>query len=181
MGLIPGDARQIHLPDTLGGNRQVALDISAELKLEGIVAKKGDSVYQPGKRGSTWVKIKHIRTQEAVVIGWSKGANSRAATLGSLLLAVNVDGKLTYAGRAGSGFSDKQLEEALAVLKDIETDHPPVDDVPKAEAKDVRWVEPLLVGEVSYTEWTSVGRLRHPVWRGWRPDKHAEDVVRDDS
>ncbi|MEO7587955.1 MAG: hypothetical protein ABIS84_07990, partial [Arachnia sp.] len=79
---------------------------------------------------------------------------------------------------AGSGFSDVDLEQARSVLGDIETDAPSV-DVPKIEARGARWVEPLLVGEVSFAELTASGRLRQPVWRGWRPDKLAEDVVRE--
>lgn len=177
--LFDKDGTHIHVPDTLGTNRQTAMDVSRDLGLEGIVAKKGDSVYQPGKRGSTWVKIKHVRTQEVVVVGWSPGQNSRAASLGSVLLAVHQDDALTYVGKAGSGFSEKQLQETLDVLEGIQTDQPPVLDIPAKDAKGARWVEPLLVGEVSYTEWTSTGRLRHPVWRGWRPDKHAEDVMRE--
>lgn len=151
--------------------------MTRELGLEGVVAKRVDSVYQPGRRGHTWVKIKHILTQEVVIVGWTPGENARSGTLGALLMAVPVrDGRdavsrLSYVGRVGTGFTDQDLVDARTVLSEIGTAAPPLDDVPKGDAKVAHWVEPLLVGEVSYGVWTSVGRLRMPVWRGWRPDK----------
>ena len=178
--VFPEDGAHVHVPPALGTDRDEAIGTSQDLGLEGVVAKAAKSRYSPGRRSSSWVKLKNIRTQEVVVVGWSPGKNSRASTLGSVLLAVHdVDGALHYVGKAGSGFSDETLNQARAVLEDIETDAPPVNDVPKADARGARWVEPLLVGEVSFAEWTASGRLRQPVWRGWRPDKPPEDVVRE--
>ena len=94
-------------------------------------------------------------------------------------LAVNSDAGLTYIGRAGSGFTDRGLSDALAKLAPLERATPPLDGVPRLDARDAHWVEPRLVGEVSFTEWTSAGTLRHPVWRGWRPDKSPDAVVRE--
>ena len=178
--LLPGDGAHVHVPMTLGTDRDQAIGTSQELGLEGVVAKAAQSRYTPDRRSSSWIKVKNVRTQEAVVVGWSPGKNSRASTLGSVLLAVHdADGELHYVGKAGSGFSDETLNQARTILEDIETDVPPVNDVPEVDATGARWVEPLLVGEVSFAEWTASGRLRQPVWRGWRPDKPPEDVLRE--
>ncbi|MGV8845596.1 ATP-dependent DNA ligase [Tessaracoccus sp.] len=177
--LIPGDHPHIHVPPTLGTDRDVAIEMSQDLELEGVVAKAANSRYEAGRRSSSWLKLKNIRTQAVVVIGWSPGNNARSRTLGSVLLAVHDDGQLRYAGKAGSGFSDEALIRARAVLEGLETELPPVDDAPSADVTGARWVEPLLVGEVSFAEWTASGRLRQPVWRGWRPEMRAEDAVRE--
>ncbi len=177
--LLPRDHAHVHVPPTLGTDRDSAIATSQDLGLEGVVAKSARSRYEPGRRSSSWVKLKNLRTQEVVVIGWSLGSNARSATLGSVLLAVHDAGELHYVGKAGSGFTDEALGQARSVLEGIETAEPPVEDVPQADARGARWVEPLLVGEVSFAEWTSSGRLRQPVWRGWRPEKVAEDIVRE--
>ncbi|GAB3821726.1 ATP-dependent DNA ligase [Tessaracoccus terricola] len=176
--LIGKGGRHVHVPDTLGTDSGVALAVSRDLGLEGVIAKRITSVYQGGKRARTWLKVKHVRSQDAIVVGWTPGQNSRAGTLGSLLLAVNEGDRLTYIGKAGSGFSDEALRVAQQVLGEIERPDPPVADVPSLDARGAHWVEPLMVCEVSFTEWTPSGRMRHPVWRGWLPETHAEDVVR---
>lgn len=178
--LLAEEGRHIHLPTTFGDDRDTAFEATRELGLEGVLAKRPDSIYQPGRRAKTWLKVKHRRTQDVVIVGWSPSAASTSRSIGSLLLALHVDGTLTYAGKVGSGFTEQALDEALEILESISTDEPPLEDVPAAEAKGAQWVEPLLVGEVEYSEWTNSGRLRHPVWRGWRPERHAEQVVRDD-
>ncbi len=175
--LLDGGSTRIQLSTQLGTDAEEALAITAELGLEGVVAKRADSVYQPGRRAYTWVKIKHILAQEVVIIGWLPGENARARTFGALLMAVPGRDGLTYVGRVGSGFSDKDLQDTAVVLAEIETPTTPVDDVPALERKTARWVEPVLVGEVSYGVWTQAGRLRMPVWRGWRPDKTPDDVT----
>ncbi len=176
-GLLDGGSTRIQLSTQLGTDAEEALAITAELGLEGVVAKRADSVYQPGRRAHTWVKIKHILTQEVVIIGWLPGENARARTFGALLMAVPGRDGLTYVGRVGSGFSDKDLQDTAVVLSEIETPGTPVDDVPALERKTAHWVEPVLVGEVSYGVWTQAGRLRMPVWRGWRPDKTPDDIT----
>ena len=175
--LLGAGGVHVHVPDDLGTEAEVALAASAELGLEGVVAKRATSVYQPGRRARTWVKIKHIQSQDVVVVGWAPGENARARSVGSLLVAVPDGDRLVYVGRVGSGFTEQGLREAREVLGEIETTEPPVTGLPRAEAQGVHWVEPLLVGEVSYAEATGVGRLRHPVWKGWRPDRKPEDVV----
>src|SRR5699024_2017051 len=141
------------------------------------MAKKESGVYQPGKRTRTWIKLKNARHQEVVVIGWRHGKGERSGSLGSLLLAVpDSEGELRYAGRVGTGFTDRDLEEIAARLRSRSRKTPPVDDVPAADRRDAEWVRADLVGEVQHTERTADGRLRHPVWRGWRPEKKVADL-----
>lgn len=178
-----GEAGQhVHVPADLGTNAADALAASAEAGLEGIVSKRDDSVYQPGRRGHTWVKVKNTHTQDVVIVGWVPGESARARTIGALLLAIPDADGLTFVGRVGSGFTEQGLRDALEVLSGIETSEPPivveaVAGPARTELAGARWVEPLLVGEVTHSEWTSAGRLRHPVWRGWRPDRTPEDVA----
>ncbi|MFT4215754.1 MAG: ATP-dependent DNA ligase [Micropruina sp.] len=175
--LIGDGTPRVQLSTQLGTDADEALAISAELGLEGVIAKRADSIYQPGRRAHTWVKLKHILTQQVVIIGWLPGENARARTLGALLMAVPDGDRLTYVGRVGSGFTDQDLADTRLVLSEIEIPETPVDDVPAVERRSAHWVEPLLVGEVSYGVWTQAGRLRMPVWRGWRPDKTPEDIT----
>ena len=141
------------------------------------MAKKESGIYQAGKRSRTWVKIKNARHQEVVVIGWRRGKGSRSGGIGSLLLAVpDSEGTLRYAGRVGTGFTDRDLEQIAERLRSRSRKTPPVDDVPATDRRDADWVRADLVGEVQHTERTEDGRLRHPVWRGWRPDKQADEI-----
>ncbi len=173
---------RIQLSTQLGTDADEALAISGELGLEGVVAKRPDSIYQPGRRGSTWIKVKHVLAQEVVIIGWLPGESARARTIGALLMAVpDGAGGLTYVGRVGSGFSDKDLTDTRLVLAEIEVSSPAATDVPAVDSKSAHWVEPVLVGEVTYSVWTNAGRLRMPVWRGWRPDKTPDDIALPDS
>ncbi|APX34181.1 ATP-dependent DNA ligase [Brachybacterium sp. P6-10-X1] len=167
----------VHLPHADHGDVDHAIDLSRHLQLEGVMAKKEQSTYRPGKRARTWIKIKNARHQEVVVIGWRRGKGERSGTLGSLLVAVpDEDGTLRYAGRVGTGFSEQDLEDIARTLRSRSRKTPPVDDVPRADARDAEWVRADLVGEVQHTERTDDGRLRHPVWRGWRRDKTADEV-----
>ncbi|MEI2775526.1 MAG: ATP-dependent DNA ligase [Tetrasphaera sp.] len=170
--------RHVHVPVTFGTDQDLALRTSRELKLEGVIAKTTDGIYQAGGRAKSWLKIKNLRTQEVIVAGWTPGAGRRAGTIGSLLLAVTGKDGLVYAGKVGTGFTEKALQQIQAKLASIERKTPTLADVPRPDAKDAHWVTPALVGEVAFTEWTDTGRLRHPAWRGWRPDKHPDEVVR---
>ncbi|MGT2424690.1 ATP-dependent DNA ligase [Amnibacterium kyonggiense] len=163
------------LPDAVDG----AMATSRELGLEGVVVKRTDAAYRPGARSKDWVKRKHERQQEVVVGGWRPGRGRREGGVGSLLVGVNEDGRLRYAGRVGTGFSDEDLDAIAARLQGHDRRTSPFDDVPRADAGDAHWVTPALVGEVRFAEWTDDGRLRQASWRGWRPDKRPEDVVRE--
>jgi bifunctional non-homologous end joining protein LigD len=139
-----------------------------------------DSAYEPGARSRRWLKIKNLRTQEVVVAGWRSGQGRRADGIGSLLLAVPAADGWQYVGKVGTGFTAAALQELQRRLEPLTTDVSPLgDDVPRADARDAHWVRPELVGEVRFTEWTRDGRLRHPAWRGLRPDKRPGQVVRE--
>jgi bifunctional non-homologous end joining protein LigD len=146
-----------------------------EMGLEGIVAKKADSPYRAG-RSPHWLKIRADRTDDFVVVGFTAPEGSRGG-FGALHLADYVNGKLTYAGRAGSGFSGSQLKAVHAQLEALRRSDPPcVGPVPKG--KEHSWVEPRLVAEVRYKERTDEGLLRQPVFVRFRDDKKPEECVR---
>jgi bifunctional non-homologous end joining protein LigD len=168
------------VPPVFEGMGQAALDTSLQQHLEGIVAKRHDSRYEPGRRSQAWVKIKNFRAQEVVIGGWRVGEGSRSGTFGSLLCGVYDEGRLRYAGRVGSGFSQGKLVELTDRLTPLARPTPPFDEaVPALDARHAHWVEPVLVGEVAFTQWTRDGRLRNPSWRGLRADKDPRDVVRE--
>jgi bifunctional non-homologous end joining protein LigD len=146
--------------------------------LEGVVAKRLSSRYLPGRRSSDWVKVPIWKTTEAVIGGWQPGEGSRESTIGSLLLGVyDDDGRLTYIGHVGTGFSEAVLRQLSAALAPLATsDSPFANEVPRLLARKARWVEPSLVGEVMFRTWTQDGRLRHSTWRGLRPDRDPADV-----
>lgn len=170
---LEGD--HIEVPPALEGDVHQALRFTREQDWEGIIAKRGESVYRPGARSAHWLKIKNQRMQEVVVIGWRPGAGRRSGGIGSLLVAVGADdGSLRYAGRVGTGFTDGALRD-LEVRVGERTGSPSA-EVPREDARDAIWVEPLLVGEVSFTEWTPDGKLRAPSWRGLRDDKTPSEV-----
>ncbi|MCK2037306.1 non-homologous end-joining DNA ligase [Microbacterium sp. SSW1-49] len=158
-----------------------ALAASREFGLEGVVAKDPSSRYRPGQRSPSWLKVKHTLMQEAVIVGIRPGKGDRESTLGSLLLAVrdSAGGALRYVGRVGTGFTERSLRDLLARLEPLRIDSAPLNGVPALDAADALWVRPELVGEVEFANWTPDGVLRHARWRGLRPDKAAEDVVRE--
>lgn len=157
-----------------------ALETSAQLRLEGIVVKDPSSPYRRGGRSEAWLKVKLTQTQEVVIAGIRPGKGARAGTFGSLLLGIPDDDGLRYAGRVGTGFSDSTLAALMKKLLPLRTDENPLAGVPPLDARDALWVRPELVGEVEYGEFTPAGILRHPRWRGLRPDKRPDDVRRED-
>jgi bifunctional non-homologous end joining protein LigD len=166
-------------PHFEGGGADV-LAASKSQGLEGIIAKKLDSRYYAGKRSDCWLKLKNLRTQEVVVGGWKPGEGRRKGAIGSLLLGLPADGGLTYIGHVGTGFTDQALRDLEDELTPLATGASPfVSPIPRPQAKDAHWVRPDLVGEVRFSEWTREGRLRHPAWRGLRPDKSPGEVVRE--
>jgi len=168
---------RIQVPPAFDGDLAAAIRSSSELGLEGVMAKRTDGTYSPGRRSRAWIKIKHHKTQEVVVGGWRPGNGRRASTVGSLLLGIPSDTGLRYVGRVGTGFGDRDLEELTVRLAAMSTSDSPFDDVPRADARDAHWVSATLVGEVEFAEWTPTQRLRQPSWRGWRPDKSPRDVA----
>lgn len=178
----------VHVPPAFDGDLDAALDTSRRLGLEGVMAKRRDSTYATGRRSRQWLKLKHTRTQEVVVVGWralhAGEPREDERAVGSLLLAVpRDDGTLRYAGRVGTGFSDADRRAAAERLRGLHRATPPLEGVPSIDSRHARWVRPDLVGEVEAAEWTADphadpdARLRAPSWRGWREDKRPGDVV----
>ena len=167
-------------PPHFEGDGEAVLEASKAQGLEGVLAKRLNSKYYAGKRSDCWLKVKNLRTQEVVIGGWKPGEGRRAGAIGSLLLGVPGPGGLEFAGHVGTGFTDKMLRDLEADLAPLVRDDSPFDTaVPREHARNARWVEPVIVGEVAFSEWTREGRLRHPAWRGLRPDKSADEVVRE--
>jgi bifunctional non-homologous end joining protein LigD len=173
-------AGNLIVPDLLPGDGTKALEHSLERGWEGVVAKKRDSTYQPGRRSASWIKEKHWNTQEIVIGGWKAGEGGRTSGIGSLLMGIPGDGGLRFAGRVGTGFTERDLANLKKTLSPLHTDRSPFDPpLPRSEARGVTYVEPVLVGEVRYSEWTPDDRLRQSSWRGLRPDKKPSEVVRE--
>jgi bifunctional non-homologous end joining protein LigD len=170
---------RIQVPPAFDGDLDAAIASSLQLGLEGVMAKKRDSTYAVGRRSRAWIKIKHHRTQEVVIGGWRPGQGRRSGTVGSLLMGIPTPAGLRYVGRVGTGFGEHELVELTRRLEKLERSTAPFDDVPRADARDARWITPSLVGEVEFAEWTPTEKLRQPSWRGWRPDKAPADVVRE--
>jgi bifunctional non-homologous end joining protein LigD len=176
---LSGDSWQT--PPWFAGGGKAVWQASKDQRLEGIVIKRLDSMYRPGRRSPDWLKLKNQLMQEVVIAGWKPGEGHRSGTIGSLLLAVRDDaGELRYAGNVGTGFTDGALRSLAKDLEPLSVDSSPFDHpVPPAQARTAHWVSPVLVGEVTFSEWTREGRLRHPSWRGLRPDKSADEVHRE--
>ncbi|HEX9815844.1 MAG TPA: non-homologous end-joining DNA ligase [Candidatus Thermoplasmatota archaeon] len=162
--------------------------VSDQVRLEGIVAKRLDSVYVPGTRSRDWLKIKHRRRQEFVVGGWTRGEGGRSGTFGALVLGYydrrasetgprDAKPRLVYAGRVGTGFDDATLRRLLEQLKGIERASNPFGE--GDPGNEVTFVEPRLVAEVSFTEWTHLGQLRQTSFHGLRTDKEPAEVVKE--
>jgi bifunctional non-homologous end joining protein LigD len=168
-------------PDHVVGQGAELLAAIAEQQLEGVVAKRLDSVYQPGVRSREWLKLKTLARQELVVGGWMAGKGKRRQSIGALLLGVyEAGGVLRYAGRVGSGFDEEDLQLLSRLLAPLERASSPFAAGEKPP-RGASFCEPRLVVEVEFTSWTSAGSLRHPVYKGLREDKPAQQVVREDT
>ncbi|WP_062994358.1 ATP-dependent DNA ligase [Nocardia mikamii] len=150
------------VPPRLDGSGADALEYSREHRLEGVVAKRKDSVYLPGKRGQSWIKTRNWRTQEVIVGGWRRSA---AREFASLLVGVRHEGELYYIGRVGTGFSDREMSELTARLRPLRRKTSPfANELTADERKDAVWATPKITGTVRYMNWTESGRLWHPAW-----------------
>jgi bifunctional non-homologous end joining protein LigD len=155
------------------------LAISRDHGLEGIVAKRLGSAYQPGRRSPDWRKIKNVYRQEFVVGGWRRGERSRAGQIGSLLVGVHGPGGLTYTGHVGTGFTQQTLDLLASRLTPLAQPASPfTNDIPRDHARGAVWVQPLLVIEAAFATWTPEGRLRAASYQGLRDDKDPTDVTR---
>jgi bifunctional non-homologous end joining protein LigD len=165
-------------PPASVGNGAQAKATAESLGFEGIVMKRLDSTYQPGKRTDAWRKLKVTKRQEFVVGGWLPGKAGLAGRLGSLLVGYyDADGVLQFAGRVGSGLNAAERDDFESRLAKLARKSSPFATTPKLP--DPRWVTPKLVVEVAFHEWTSAGVLRAPRYKGLRTDKDARDVVRE--
>lgn len=174
------DGGGLIVPEQLPGDGPEAMARARENRWEGVVAKRRDSTYQAGRRSSSWIKDKLWLTQEVVIGGWRAGEGGRSSGIGALLVGVpDPDGGgLQFAGRVGTGFTDKDLANLKKTLAPLHTDASPFTKrLTGPDAKGVTFVRPELVGEVRYSERTSDGRLRQPSWRGLRDDKTPAEVV----
>lgn len=171
----------LEVPAQLTGGAAAAVALSKARHWEGVMAKRRSGIYHVGKRSTDWFKLKNWHSQEVVLGGFTAGEGARAGLPGALLLGVHTDaGALEYVGKVGTGFTDRDLRELAEAMAPLVTDAMPfVDAVPHADAKNVTWLRPTLVGEVRFSEWTAAHRLRHPSWRGLRDDKTPEQVRRE--
>ncbi len=160
------------------GGGEAMLEASAKAGLEGVMAKKLDSRYEPGRRSGAWVKVKNHNRQELVIGGWLEGEGKRRGYPGALLVGYyDKDKEFVYAGKVGTGFSDAMLERLAALMKPLEQPKSPFDlGSPPRKA---HFVKPKLVAEFEFVEWTRSGQLRAPSFKGLRSDKPAGKVVRE--
>ncbi len=181
--LLDEGNRSVRLSDDFEDG-EALLAAAAERGLEGVVAKRAASRYAPGKRTRDWLKIKLVQEEEFVIAGYTRGTGHRADSFGALVLGETDAGRLRYVGNVGTGFGDAEIARLLALLKPLRRDSPPFAELPKlprTRAADVQWVEPRLVAQVRFVEWTHDRRLRHPSYLGLRDDKTAAEVVSTES
>lgn len=163
------------------GDGQALLEATRRRSLEGLVAKRLDSIYLPGTRSRSWLKLKNRCRQEFVIGGWMPGRGRRDSGVGSLLLGYFEAGALRYAGRVGTGFTDAELDRLGALLQARPAESPfaPSSPLPPGVSRHARFTVPDLVVEVEFAEWTRDAVLRAPSYRGLRADKPAGEVVRE--
>jgi bifunctional non-homologous end joining protein LigD len=178
-GILDRRNKTIQLSEAFDNGR--ALEQAAlEQGLEGVMAKRAQSRYEPGRRSRDWLKVKPGKQrQEFVIAGYTRGQGRRSGRLGSLILAVNRGGELRYVGNCGTGFTEAEIDRLMKLLKPLErptSPFPVVPKMPRVKKGDVVWVEPKLVCEVEFVEWTHDEHLRAPSYQGLREDKEPEEV-----
>ncbi|HVF76619.1 MAG TPA: non-homologous end-joining DNA ligase [Acidimicrobiales bacterium] len=159
------------------GDGAAMLAASRERGLEGIIAKQVDTPYEAGKRSRCWLKVKNTARQEVVVGGWLEGSGNRTNRIGALLVGYYEGDHLHFAGKVGTGYTDRMLAELAQTLAPLGRPTSPFSD--KVPYKQAHFVEPTLVCDVEFTEWTATNTLRHPSFKGLRDDKAPRDVVKE--
>ena len=165
----------VQLGTYIEGEGKALFDLTKEKGMEGIIAKRKDSIYRPGRRTSDWLKIKARLQQEFVVGGFTEPKGSRKH-LGAVVIGAYTRGNLRHYGYAGSGFSEKGLKDAVDRMKPFFTDKSPFVNPPNIKEK-IQWVRPVLVCEIEYAELTADEQLRQTTFLGWRDDKKPQEVV----
>jgi bifunctional non-homologous end joining protein LigD len=174
--VLAGEGAPLKMSEHLRGDARQLLAQVCKMGLEGLVAKRADRPYRPG-RGPDWVKLKCQKRQELVIVGWTLPKGQRTG-IGALILAVREGAGYRYAGKVGTGFSQASLEDLATRLVKLRVDTPSIERPPPI--RDARWARPELVCQVRFTDWTKEGSLRHPSFEGLREDKRPEDVRREE-
>ncbi|WP_328512807.1 non-homologous end-joining DNA ligase (plasmid) [Streptomyces sp. NBC_00376] len=169
------DGKHWSTPAAVVGHGTQALEMTRTAGLEGVVAKRLTSVYEPGVRSRSWIKIRHIRTVDVIVGGWVPGRGRLTGLPGALLVGETHEGGLRYVGSVGTGWSDTERTTLAELLQVAAIDDCPFDNAPHVAG--ARWVLPRLVGEVHYATRTRAGLLRHPSWHRLRPDLAPDDIT----
>jgi bifunctional non-homologous end joining protein LigD len=159
------------------GEGSALLEATREVGVEGVVAKRLDCPYEPGRRASGWIKVKNVAIQDVVIGGWTPGLGGRGGTIGALAVGVMEDDKLVYAGKVGTGFTQQTLAMLKKELDPLKRPDSPFSG--RQPPKDTVFVEPTLVASVEFREWTRTGTLRAPSFKGLRPDKDSSEAVRE--
>jgi bifunctional non-homologous end joining protein LigD len=188
--ILPKSDGIIRYSAALGSNAKPLLEHAAKLRLEGLIGKRADSTYETGHRSGAWIKLKLLAEQEFVIGGYTDPEGSRKY-FGSLIVGVYQKKKLVFCGKVGTGFSHSLLRDLHARFKKIASDECPFSDLPQprsskwgqaitaSEMKKCHWVEPTMVAQVKFSDWTSDHHLRQPVYLGLREDKDASEVIRE--
>jgi bifunctional non-homologous end joining protein LigD len=179
--LLDRRSRTVRLSESFEDG-EALLEAAEQQGLEGVMAKRIASKYAQGKRTRDWLKVKTHGRQEFVIAGYTRGEGRRADSFGSLVLAVNEGGGLRYVGNVGTGFNAKEIERLLKLLRPLERKDSAfavVPKMPRVRRNDVVWVEPHLVAEVEFSEWTHDGHVRQPSYKGLRDDKAPREVRRE--
>jgi bifunctional non-homologous end joining protein LigD len=177
-----GDGEHWRVPDYVAGHGEQLLQATAQQGLEGVIAKRLDSPYEPGRRSGCWIKVKNLDRQEVVIGGWVPGDGKRRDRIGALLAGVREeDGSLRHVGRVGTGFTEAELDRLAEKLGPLEREDSPFAPGGPKIPRNAVFVDPDLVAEVEFREWTEGGQLRAPSYKGLRDDKPAELVVREEA
>ena len=172
------NGRHWQTPPQLAGRLHDVLEASRVGGLEGVLAKRLDSTYRPGRRDGSWLKLKNVNREEFVVGGWTPGSGRRAGVIGALLLGIHDDGpELRYVGRVGTGFTDADLDRLARLLAPLARPDSPFSPSTAAPPRGAAFCEPALVVEVEFREWTAGGMLRSASYQGLRDDKPSAAVV----